>query len=175
VFDVDSKQSAVYDECAFSLVESVLQGFNGTIFAYGQTGCGKTHTMMGVPDDPELRGIIPNCFAHIFGCLNDDQVEGKRFLVRCSFLEIYNEEVYDLLVDTKKNVQPTKLEIKENPDKGIFVKDLKQVIVKSIQEMEGLMWQGTNNRKTASTLMNNESSRSHSIFTIYIETSEKTD
>ena len=83
--------------------------------------------------------------------------------------------MYDLLVDTKKNVQPTKLEIKENPYKGIFVKDLKQVIVKSIQEMEGLMWQGTNNRKTASTLMNNESSRSHSIFTIYIETSEKTD
>ena len=78
-------------------------------------------------------------------------------------------------MDTKKNTAPTKLEIKENPDKGIFVKDLKQVIVKTITEMEGLMWQGTNNRKTASTLMNNESSRSHSIFTIYIETSEKTD
>ena len=130
---------------------------------------------MGVPSDPELRGIIPNCFSHIFGCLNDDQTEGKRFLIRCSFLEIYNEEVYDLLIDTKKNAQPTKLEIKENPDKGIFVKDLKQVIVKGTQEMEQLMNQGTSNRKTASTLMNNESSRSHSIFTIYIETSSKTD
>jgi len=93
-------------------------------------------------------------------------------LVRCSYLEIYNEEVYDLLIDNKKNLPPTKLEIKENPDKGIFVKDLQQIIVKSIPEMEALMNQGTNNRKTASTLMNSESSRSHSIFTIYIETAE---
>lgn len=72
-------------------------------------------------------------------------------------------------------VQPQKLEIKENQDKGIFVKDLQQIIVHSIPEMESLMTQGTNNRKTASTLMNSESSRSHSIFTIYIETSEKTE
>lgn len=103
VFDGDSKQSAVYDECAYSLVESVLQGYNGTIFAYGQTGCGKSHTMMGVPSDPELRGIIPNCFKHIFGCIDEDSaIEGKRFLVRCSYLEIYNEEVYDLLMEQKK-------------------------------------------------------------------------
>jgi kinesin family protein 3/17 len=121
--------------------------------------------MMGVPEDPELRGIIPNCFQHIFGCIDDGE-EGKRFLVRCSYLEIYQEEVYDLLLDHKRSNQaPQKLEIKENPDKGIFVKDLKQIIVKSIPEMEALMNQGTNNRKTASTLMNSESSRSHSIFT----------
>jgi hypothetical protein len=131
--------------------------------------------MMGVPADPEMRGIIPNCFSHIFGCI-DDVEAGKRFLVRCSYLEIYNEEVYDLLIDHKKNQgPPVKLEIKENPDKGIFVKDLQQIIVKSIPEMEALMNQGQNNRKTASTLMNSESSRSHSIFTIYIETAEKTE
>lgn len=104
-------------------MESVLGGYNGTIFAYGQTGCGKTHTMMGVPQDPQMRGIIPNCFAHIFGCI--DQNEGdKRYLVRCSYLEIYNEDVFDLLSEHKRNVQPPKLEIKENPDKGIYVKDL---------------------------------------------------
>lgn len=81
----------------------MLKGYNGTIFAYGQTGCGKSHTMMGVPSDNELRGIIPNSFAHIFGCINDDETPDKRFLVRCSYLEIYNEEVYDLLTENKKN------------------------------------------------------------------------
>jgi hypothetical protein len=132
--------------------------------------------MMGIANDLENRGIIPNCFAHIFGCLEQGD-EGTRFLIRCSYLEIYNEEVYDLLIDSKKTQQtgPVKLEIKENPDKGIFVKDLQQIIVKSIPEMETLMNQGTSNRKTASTLMNSESSRSHSIFTIYIETAEKTE
>lgn len=113
MFGPDSKQKEVYDECAFGLVESVLGGYNGTIFAYGQTGCGKTHTMMGKPEDKELRGIIPNCFAHIFGAI--EQEEGKRYLVRCSYLEIYNEEVYDLLVSKKKQTNPpTKLEIKES-------------------------------------------------------------
>jgi hypothetical protein len=63
----------VYDECAFGLVESVLKGYNGTMFAYGQTGCGKTFTMMGVPEDPVMRGIIPNCFAHIFGVIDENE------------------------------------------------------------------------------------------------------
>jgi len=81
------------------LVESVIKGYNGTIFAYGQTGCGKTHTMLGVPEDPNLRGIIPNCFAHIFGFI-DEKNDGMKFLVRCSYLEIYNEEIHDLLVES---------------------------------------------------------------------------
>jgi len=63
VYDTDSLQQTVYDESAFPLVESVIEGYNGTIFAYGQTGCGKTHTMLGKPEVAELRGIIPNCFA----------------------------------------------------------------------------------------------------------------
>lgn len=71
VYDIDAQQQGVYDESAFPLVESVIKGYNGTIFAYGQTGCGKTHTMLGVPDDPNLRGIIPNCFAHIFGYIDE--------------------------------------------------------------------------------------------------------
>ena len=71
VYDIDAQQQVVYDESAFPLVESVIKGYNGTIFAYGQTGCGKTHTMLGVPDDPNLRGIIPNCFAHIFGNIDE--------------------------------------------------------------------------------------------------------
>ena len=89
-------------------------------------------------------------------------------MIRCSYLEIYNEEVRDLLSKTVDK----KLELKENPDKGVYVKDLNQVIVKSITEIESYMEAGTNNRKTGETAMNKDSSRSHSIFTIYVETAE---
>ncbi len=81
----------MYDEAAFPLVESVLQGYNGTIFAYGQTGCGKTHTMMGFSElNAEQSGIIPRAVRHIFSCF-DAAESAKKFLVRCSYLEIYNE------------------------------------------------------------------------------------
>ena len=71
VYDWNSTQRSVYDEGAFPLVESVMNGYNGTIFAYGQTGCGKTHTMIGVKNDKSQNGIIPNAFSHIFGYLDD--------------------------------------------------------------------------------------------------------
>jgi hypothetical protein len=87
----------VYDESAFPIVESVLKGYNGTIFAYGQTGCGKTHTMSGTPEN---KGIIPKAFDHIFGCI-DDAEDNKKFLVRCSYLEIYKEKIRDLLSQRK--------------------------------------------------------------------------
>lgn len=86
----------MYDETAFPLVESVIRGFNGTMFAYGQTGCGKTHTMVGYPGT-DGRGIIPNAFAHIYGYIDDQANVEKKFLVRCAFVEIYNEEIRDLL------------------------------------------------------------------------------
>jgi chromosomal replication initiation ATPase DnaA len=79
-------------------VESVIEGYNGTIFAYGQTGCGKTHTMMGIPGNADLAGIIPKCFSHIYDFINSNMTDMK-FLVRCSYLEIYNEEIHDLLGD----------------------------------------------------------------------------
>ena len=163
----DSLQQTVYDESAFPLVESVLEGYNGTIFAYGQTGCGKTHTMMGSYESEETQGIIPKAFNHIFGCIGSSE-DGKKFLVRCSYLEIYNESILDLLgKDNKK-----KLDVKEDKDKGIYVKGLTSVIVKSIPEIEKTMIAGTKNRKVGETAMNKDSSRSHSIFTIYIETAE---
>ena len=127
---------------------------------------------MGIPADIKMRGIIPSAFAHIFGVIEQEETD-KKFLVRCSYLEIYNEEVYDLLTEHKKNVMPEKLELHEGAEKGVFVKGLKWLIVKSIPEMEQAMNFGTSNRKTASTKMNSESSRSHSIFTIYIETGVK--
>ena len=121
--------------------------------------------MAGTESSP---GIIPNCFKHIFGYI-DSNNDGMKFLVRCSYLEIYNEEIHDLLVDNGK-AAPNKLELKEDPNKGLFVKDLNCLIVKSIPEIEKAMNFGTNNRKVAETAMNDKSSRSHSIFTIYVET-----
>ena len=163
---MDSSQKQIYDETAFPLVESVLNGYNGTIFAYGQTGCGKTHTMMGLPDN-ENKGIIPKAFDHVYGCIDDDKNSSKKFLVRCSFIEIYQEEIRDLLGNTDQ-----KLELKENKDKGVFVKDLSIITVKSIPEIEHYMAQGNKLRMVGQTAMNDTSSRSHSIFTIYIETAE---
>lgn len=89
-------------------------------------------------------------------------------MVRCSYLEIYNESILDLL---GKN-HTTNLQIKEDPNKGIYVKDLTTVIVKSVPELERLLFAGMKNRKVGETAMNKDSSRSHSIFTIYIETAE---
>lgn len=124
--------------------------------------------MIGVKGDKSQRGIIPNAFDHIFGYFDDAQNMKKKFLIRCSYLEIYNENIRDLL---GKDVEK-KLELKENPEKGVFVKDLTTCIVKSIPEIEAYMDHGTNNRKTGETAMNKDSSRSHSIFTIYVETAE---
>jgi hypothetical protein len=171
VYDIDSLQREVYDETAFPLVESVIEGYNGTIFAYGQTGCGKSHTMLGLRDNPEQKGIIPHAFDHIFGCI-DEKKDSTKFLVRASYLEIYNEEIHDLL--TTKGSMP-KLNLGEDKDRGIFVKGLTMIIVKSIKEIEKVMNDGAAKRKTAETNMNKESSRSHSIFTIYIETAEDDD
>ena len=168
VYGQDSLQQTVYDESAFPLVESVIEGYNGTIFAYGQTGCGKTHTMMGSYESEESHGIIPRAFNHIFGWI-DSSEDGKKFLVRWSYLEIYNESILDLL--GKDNDK--KLDVKEDKDKGIYVRGLTSVIVKSIPEIEKkTMLAGTKNRKVGETAMNKDSSRSHSIFTIYIETAE---
>ena len=168
VFDDSFTQQQLYDESAYPLVQSTLQGYNSTIFAYGQTGCGKTYTMLGVPNDPNLRGIIPNSFSHIFGSISQSN-QDKMFLVRCSYIEIYNEEIRDLLNYDVKN----KLELKEGKDHGIVVKNLSMHIVKSINDIGAAMENGNDHRITKQTNMNEKSSRSHAIFTIYIETSEQ--
>lgn len=166
VFGAESKQRTVYEEAAFVLVESVLEGYNGTIFAYGQTGSGKTHTMVGLNDDAN-KGIIPNAFDHVFGSISSIG-EWKRFLIRCSYIEIYNEAIHDLLDYSPE----ARLELKETPQKGVFIKDLSTVIVRSAADTRKTMEKGAANRHIAETMMNKTSSRSHTIFTIYIETME---
>uniref|UniRef100_A0A671MNF7 Kinesin-like protein n=1 Tax=Sinocyclocheilus anshuiensis TaxID=1608454 RepID=A0A671MNF7_9TELE len=173
VFGPDSKQLDVYNLTARPIIDSVLEGYNGTIFAYGQTGTGKTFTMEGVRAVPELRGIIPNSFAHVFGHIakaeGDTRKLSETFLVRVSYLEIYNEEVRDLL--GKDQMQ--RLEVKERPDVGVYIKDLSGYVVNNADDMDRIMTLGHKNRSVGATNMNEHSSRSHAIFTITIECSEK--
>ncbi|XP_077368123.1 kinesin-like protein KIF3B [Festucalex cinctus] len=166
VYDCNSKQLDLYDETFRPLVDSVLQGFNGTIFAYGQTGTGKTYTMEGIRNDPERRGVIPNSFDHIFTHISRSQ--NQQYLVRASYLEIYQEEIRDLL----SKDQSRRLELRERPDTGIYVKDLSSFVTKSVREIENVMNVGNQNRSVGSTNMNEHSSRSHAIFVITVECSE---
>ena len=104
VFAPTCKQSSVFEETALPIIESVLEGYNGTIFAYGQTGTGKTFTMQGAKksSDLELQGIVPRSIRYIFEAINN-AATSKKYLVRISFLELYNEHLVDLLVNPEKN------------------------------------------------------------------------
>ncbi|XP_038056544.1 kinesin-II 85 kDa subunit-like [Patiria miniata] len=167
VFAPGSKQTDVYNQTARSIVDAVMEGYNGTIFAYGQTGTGKTFTMEGVRTQPELRGIIPNSFAHIFGQIAKAG-DSVRFLVRVSYLEIYNEEVKDLL---GKDLS-ARLEVKERPDIGVYVKDLSAFVVNNADDMDRITTLGNSHRSVGATNMNEHSSRSHAIFSITVERSD---
>lgn len=166
VYDGNSKQVELYDETFRPLVDSVLLGFNGTIFAYGQTGTGKTYTMEGLKGDIEKRGVIPNSFDHVFTHISRSQ--NQQYLVRASYLEIYQEEIRDLL----SKDQAKRLELKERPDTGVYVKDLSSFVTKSVKEIEHVMNVGNQNRSVGATNMNEHSSRSHAIFMITVECSE---
>ncbi len=168
VFDENTQQKIFYEECCFNLVENVLEGFNCTIFAYGQTGCGKSWTMQG-GNTPDLRGVIPNACAHIFEFVKaSSDIE---FLIRCSYLEIYSEEIRDLLAKDPKT--SAKCEIKEDAQKGVFVKGLTDVVVENEDQIFTQIEKGIKLRTVAATNMNEQSSRSHSIFTIVVEMSTK--
>lgn len=170
VFDTDSRQMDVYNETARPIVDQVLLGYNGTILAYGQTGTGKTFTMQGDCTAPELKGIIPNSFAHIFGSIAK-AAERKKFLVRVAHIEIYNEEIRDLLAKD----QTAHLEVKERPDIGVYIRDLSGYVVNNADDMERIMTLGNKNRVVGATAMNAQSSRSHAIFTITVENSDTDD
>uniref|UniRef100_A0A1A8KZF0 Kinesin-like protein n=1 Tax=Nothobranchius pienaari TaxID=704102 RepID=A0A1A8KZF0_9TELE len=166
VYDWNSKQIDLYDETFRPLVDSVLLGFNGTIFAYGQTGTGKTFTMEGIRNDAERRGVIPNSFEHIFTHIS--RTQNQQYLVRACYLEIYQEEIRDLL----SKDQSRRLELRERPDIGVYVKDLSSFVTKCVREIENVMNVGNQNRSVGATNMNEHSSRSHAIFVITVECSE---
>lgn len=163
VFNPDSSQKAVYDIAAKPTVEAVMQGFNGTVFAYGQTSSGKTFTMTG-PDlaDPEMMGIIPRMVNTVFNqILNSD--EHIEFQVKVAYCEIYMEKIKDLLEPSKTN-----LKIHEDRSRGIYIADLTERYVSDQREVSELMRIGSSNREVGYTHMNAGSSRSHSIFIITI-------
>lgn len=166
VFTESHNQKQIYDHSAFPIVEWLFEGFNCTIFAYGQTGCGKTHTMMGDAESMDEMGIIPRTFAHCRSIVCAEK--NKRFLLKASYLEIYNECIFDLLCDKR-----SKLELKEDAKKGVFVKELKVEQVCTLEDMRKLMERGNAARTVGATAMNQDSSRSHSIFTLYVEMSEE--
>ncbi|XP_027201537.1 kinesin-like protein KIF3A [Dermatophagoides pteronyssinus] len=163
VFDWKSTENDVYTKSAKHIVDCVLQGYNGTIFAYGQTGTGKTFT---------ASGIMQNSFEHIFDHIQRSK-NNQKFLVRASYYEIYNEEIRDLLVansGSKKNIGQKTLELKENQNGKIIIKDLSNFVINNVMDLKKLKETGDKYRSFGSTRMNQRSSRSHTIFTITIET-----
>ncbi|CAO3594903.1 unnamed protein product [Absidia cylindrospora] len=163
VFGMDTPQKDVFDYSIKSIVDDVTAGYNGTVFAYGQTGSGKTFTMMGADiGDEKTRGIIPRIIGQIFESIMQAP-SNVEFTVKVSYMEIYMEKVRDLLNPNHDN-----LAIHEDKTKGVYVKDLLEVYVGSSDEVYEVMRRGSNNRVVASTNMNAESSRSHSIVVITI-------
>ncbi|KAJ2510197.1 hypothetical protein H4217_007988, partial [Coemansia sp. RSA 1939] len=165
VFDQKENTQRVYDDVVKQIIVSSMNGFNGTIFAYGQTSSGKTHTMHG--SNTEL-GIITRAVGEMFRIVESDP--DREYLIRVSFLEIYNEILRDLLEPSKTN-----LKIHENARHEIFVGDLSEHIVFNANQVEEVLQKGDRNRHIAGTNMNERSSRSHTIFRIVIESREKAD
>lgn len=166
MYGEDSTQEFVYKNTAKQAVLSVLEGYNATLLAYGQTGTGKTYTMEGFSsglNDPQ-KGIIPRSMEEIFKCIENSSNKSKTFMVRASYLQIYNEVITDLL---KKDM--TALPIREDKKKGVFVEGLSEWVVRSPNDIYNLMKDGMRHRATASTKMNDVSSRSHAVFIIIVE------
>ena len=141
---------------------NLLKGINVSIFAYGQTSTGKTFTMKGEPKTNE--GLIPLSIKEIFNSLNNKESSISKYLVKVSYIEIYNETVNDLIDPSNKN-----LEIRESGNKGIFVNNLSEISVNNLEKAMQLLNKGESNRIIAETKLNEKSSRSHTIFKINIE------
>ncbi|XP_072009516.1 kinesin-like protein KIF15 [Engystomops pustulosus] len=175
VANMDATQESVFSSVGKNIVESCMNGYNGTIFAYGQTGSGKTFTMLGPSDSDNfthnLRGVIPRSFEYLFFLINREKEkagDGKSFLCKCSFIEIYNEQIFDLLDSASSG-----LCLREHIKKGVFVVGAVEQVVTSAAEAYQVLATGWRNRRVASTSMNRESSRSHAVFTVTVESMEK--
>ncbi|OSX65082.1 hypothetical protein POSPLADRAFT_1053867 [Postia placenta MAD-698-R-SB12] len=164
VFPPGTKQHEVFDYGVKEIVKDVLDGYNGTVFAYGQTGSGKTFTMMGADiDSPDLKGLIPRITEQIFQSIVESDAH-LEYVVKVSYMEIYLERIRDLLAPQNDNLQ-----VHEEKNKGVYVKNLSDYYVSSAREVYEIMRQGGAARVVSSTNMNAESSRSHSIFLITIQ------
>lgn len=186
VFDEDATQNDVFEVVGAPITRTCLEGYNGTIFAYGQTGSGKTFTMQG-PDDVidteaqtftqeqlALRGLVPRVFDYLFdNVVATDSRKNVQHTFACSFLEIYNERVYDLL-DRRSTKDAAGLQLRESGRKGVHVEGLIESVVVNSKRAAELMTIGAQNRRVGQTSMNRESSRSHSVFILQLQSKEKT-
>jgi hypothetical protein len=187
IFYGDSKQEEIFEMLAIPILKGFFQGFNCTVFAYGQTGAGKTHTMLGPLEsvfmvNSEHHGLIPRILHFIFDTIENNLEKAKMILnetseirnieseVSCSCLEIYQEQIIDLL-STMTTYEDSKLVIREDAKRGMFIDGLTENIVKNDKSAMAMLLLGLKNRHVAATNMNAESSRSHLIFTIFMNLS----
>lgn len=164
VFHSNETTETVYGEVAHSIVCSITEGYNGTIFAYGQTSSGKTYTMMGNANAP---GLICLAICNLFNVIKD--MPNREFLLRVSYMEIYNESVSDLLSDSKRRP----LEVREDMERIIYVADLIEEVAVTYEDVMKYVKKGEKNRHYGETKMNERSSRSHTIFRVIVESRDK--
>lgn len=157
-----ASQESVYSDLGTEVVDCAFEGYNACVFAYGQTGSGKTFTMMGSNDN---QGLIPRICKALFDRMSENSKRGTTHRVQVSYLEIYQERVADLLID-RRIKESNSLKVREHPKKGPYVQGLTTCWVTNYGHIEDCMNRGNSHRTTASTNMNDVSSRSHAIFTI---------
>ncbi|KND89485.1 Kinesin-like protein 11 [Tolypocladium ophioglossoides CBS 100239] len=173
VFTTHDNNARVYDHIAKRLVRRVMEGYHGTVFAYGMTGTGKTFSMQGTASSP---GVIPLAITDIFSYIRE--TPSREFLLRVSYLEIYNEKIHDLLsMPTGSGVGGTALQdeikLREDSKRGVYATPLKEEIVQSPTQLLRVIARGDQARRTASTQFNARSSRSHAVVQIVVESRER--
>ncbi|XP_017396044.1 chromosome-associated kinesin KIF4B [Cebus imitator] len=174
VFDPSTEQEELFNTAVAPLIKGVFKGYNATVLAYGQTGSGKTYSMGGAytteqENDPTV-GVIPRVIQLLFKEI--DKKSDFEFTLKVSYLEIYNEEILDLLCPSREKAQ---IHIREDPKEGIKIVGLTEKTVLVALDTVSCLEQGNNSRTVASTAMNSQSSRSHAIFTISVEQTKKSD
>ncbi|XP_069749139.1 kinesin family member 4 isoform X2 [Narcine bancroftii] len=174
VFDPCAEQEEVFNVTVYPLIQGIFKGYNATVLAYGQTGSGKTYSMGGTytsgqEGDPSV-GVIPRVINMLFKLIEESSEND--FALKVSYLEIYNEEILDLLDSSREKSQ---IHIREDPKEGIKIVGLMEKKVNTAMEMVGCLEQGNSTRTVAATAMNSQSSRSHAIFTITVEQRKKSD
>ncbi|KAL4451341.1 hypothetical protein ABPG77_009413 [Micractinium sp. CCAP 211/92] len=175
VFGPEAGQGEVYAAVGAQMVHNCMAGFNSSIFVYGQTGAGKTHTITGDvsrADDGALAeecGLTLRVFRQLFDRITEEERDGVRYTVKCCYAEIYNEEITDLL-----NPGGSGLAIRDgDAHRGVFVEHLSEHVAVNADDVMRLIQKGSANRHTAATRMNERSSRSHSVFTAVVEAHER--
>ncbi|KAF5516098.1 Kinesin-related protein 11 [Colletotrichum siamense] len=173
VFTTHDDNSRVYDCIAKRLVRRVMEGYHGTVFAYGMTGTGKTFSMQGTASSP---GVIPLAITDIFSYIRE--TPSREFLLRVSYLEIYNEKIHDLLSMSTgpgagANGGQEEIKLREDSKRGVYASPLKEEIVQSPTQLLRVIARGDQARRTASTQFNARSSRSHAVVQIVVESRER--